>query len=201
MSGERSLGANRIGAAFFLSGFAALVYQVAWQRLLFIIVGVDIESITIIVSTFMLGLGVGAAIGGIMADRFPQRILVTFCLFEAFIAGYGSISAHLLISSGHLFSGLGHPAAAGLSFLLLLLPTMCMGATLPMLIANAFRTSGNVGVSTGTLYFINTLGAAAGSLAVGFFLLYWLDIGQTIRVAVGMNLTASAIVASALVWK
>src|SRR5882762_8848288 len=97
---ERSIGATRVAAAFFLSGFAALVYQVAWQRLLFVIVGVDIESITIIVSTFMLGLGVGAALGGIMADRFPQRILLTFCLFEAFIAGYGLISADLLVSSG-----------------------------------------------------------------------------------------------------
>lgn len=201
MNGQRSIGTTRIAMAFFLSGFAALVYQVAWQRLLFVVVGVDIESITIVVSTFMFGLGVGAALGGIMADRFPRRILLTFCIFEAVIAAYGLISADLLVSSSHLFSGLDRPAAALLSFTLLLLPTMCMGATLPMLIANAFRTSGNVGVSTGTLYFINTLGAATGSIAVGFFLLYWLDIRQTIGVAVGMNLAASAIVASALVWK
>jgi hypothetical protein len=60
MIGERSIEATRVAAAFFLSGFAAAVYQVAWQRLLFVIVGVDIESITIIVSTLMLGLGVGA---------------------------------------------------------------------------------------------------------------------------------------------
>lgn len=197
----RSIGAVRVAAAFFLSGFAALVYQVAWQRLLFVIVGVDIESITIIVSTFMLGLGVGAALGGIIADRFPQRILLTFCLFEGVIAAYGLISVDLLISSGHLFSGLDRPAAALLSFALLLLPTMCMGATLPMLIAHAFKTSGNVGMSTGTLYFINTLGAAIGAFAVGFFILYWLDIRQTVSVAAGMNLAASAIVATALVWR
>jgi predicted membrane-bound spermidine synthase len=187
--------------AFFLSGIAALVYQVTWQRLLFVIVGVDIESVTIVVSTFMFGLGVGAVLGGILADRFPRRILLAFCLFEAAIAAYGLISADLLVWSGHLFSGLDRPAAALLSFTLLLLPTLCMGATLPMLIANAFRSSGNVGVSTGTLYFINTLGATLGAIAVGFFLFYWFDVRQTIAIAAAMNLTASAIVASALVRK
>lgn len=67
-----------IAAAFFLSGFAALVYQLAWQRLLFVMVGVDIESVTIIVSTFMLGLGLGAVLGGWLADRWPTRILLAF---------------------------------------------------------------------------------------------------------------------------
>ena len=40
MGGERSIGTTRIAMAFFLSGIAALVYQVAWQRLLFVVVGV-----------------------------------------------------------------------------------------------------------------------------------------------------------------
>ena len=111
MKVEASLGTTRIAMAFFLSGFAALVYQVAWQRLLFVVVGVDIESVTIVVSTFMFGLGVGALLGGILADRFPQCILLAFCLFEAAIAAYGLVSADLLVWSGHLFSGLERPAA------------------------------------------------------------------------------------------
>ncbi len=57
-------------AVFFVSGGSALIYQVAWQRLLFSAFGVDIESITIVVSTFMLGLGCGALLGGQAADRF-----------------------------------------------------------------------------------------------------------------------------------
>lgn len=193
-----SVGAARIGAAFFLSGFAALVYQVAWQRLLFVVVGVDIESITIIVSTFMLGLGVGAAIGGVIADRFPRRILLVFCLFEAAIAAYGLISIDLLFASAHLFDQLSRPVAAALSFSLLLPPTVCMGATLPMLVAHAFKASRNVGVSTGTLYFINTLGAALGAFAVGFFMLYWLDLAQTVIVAVATNVASSGLIATGL---
>lgn len=195
---HKPIGALRIAAAFFLSGFAALVYQIAWQRLLFTIVGVDIESITIVVSSFMLGMGLGAILGGQLADRFPQRILLAFCICEALIAAYGLASVDLLMASAELFSGLARPAAAMLSFALLLPPTVCMGATLPMLIAQAFQHSRSVGVSTGTLYFINTLGAASGAFAIGFLLLYWLDIRQTVALAAGLNLAASLMVASAL---
>ena len=45
---------------FMISGTAALIYQICWQRLLFEGFGVDMESVTIVVSTFMLGLGLGA---------------------------------------------------------------------------------------------------------------------------------------------
>lgn len=187
-----------IAAAFFLSGFAALVYQLAWQRLLFVVVGVDIESVTIIVSTFMLGLGLGAVLGGWLADRWPARILLAFCLFEAAIALYGLGSVDLLQACAAAFAGLSRPAAAGLSFALLMLPTLCMGATLPMLVAHAWQRSGNVGESTGTLYFINTLGAACGAFAMGFLLLYWLDLRQVVWLAAGLNGTASLVVAATL---
>lgn len=195
------VGALRIATAFFLSGWSALVYQVAWQRMLFVVIGVDIESVTIVVSTFMLGLGVGAALGGNLADRYPSRVLLAFCLFEASIAAYGLISIDLLAWSGHWFSGTSGPAAATLSFALLLLPTVCMGATLPMLIAQAVRSSGNVGVSTGTLYFINTMGAALGAFAIGFLMLYWMDLRQAVSIAAAMNMAASATVATALIWR
>jgi len=187
-----------VAAAFFLSGFAALVYQLAWQRLLFVVVGVDIESVTIIVSTFMLGLGLGAVLGGQLADRWPRHILVAFCAFEALIALYGLASVDLLQTCAAMFAGLSRPAAAALSFALLILPTVCMGATLPMLVAHGWQHSGNVGVSTGTLYFINTLGAACGAFAIGFFLLYWLDLRQVVWIAAGLNACASSVVAMSL---
>ena len=57
---------NRLGFRLFLyslftvSGFAALVYQVVWQRSLYAIYGINVESVTMIVSAFMLGLGLGS---------------------------------------------------------------------------------------------------------------------------------------------
>jgi predicted membrane-bound spermidine synthase len=197
VAGNALLGATRVGIAFFLSGAAALIYQVVWQRLLFVVLGVDIESVTIVVSTFMLGLGLGAAFGGVLADRFPGRILLAFCLLEAGIALFGIFSVDIILATDGLAAGLGRGAAAALSFGLLVFPTLLMGATLPMLVAYSFRSSRNIGVSTGTLYALNTLGAALGALAVGFFLLYWLDLRQSARVAAFLNGTAAATIAGA----
>ena len=178
-------------APFFLSGFAALVYQICWQRLLFVAFGVDIESITIIVSTFMLGLGLGALLGGQLADRLPDRIIQLFALAETGIGLFGLFSPDLIEGVGELAIRSPLPVMAAANFFLLLIPTVLMGATLPMLVAFLVRTVGNVGVSIGGLYFINTMGAAAGALAVGFLLLYYFDLDTTIRGAAVVNFLVS----------
>ena len=179
-------------APFFLSGVAALIYQVCWQRLLFAAFGVDIESITIIVSTFMLGLGAGALVGGQLADRFPERIIALFALAEFGIGLFGLLSPTVIREVGRLTIEAPLPVIAAANFLLLLIPTVLMGATLPMLVAFLVRTIGNVGVSIGGLYFINTAGAAVGALAVGFLLLYYFDLDTTIYGAAGINFLVSA---------
>lgn len=178
-------------APFFLSGVAALIYQVCWQRLLFVAFGVDIESITIIVSTFMLGLGVGALLGGQLADRFPERIIELFALAEFGIGLFGLLSPYLIEVVGRLTIQHSLPVIAAANFLLLLVPTLLMGATLPMLVAFLVRAVGNVGVSIGGLYFVNTMGAAFGALAVGLLLLYYLDLNTTIYTAAGVNFLVS----------
>jgi spermidine synthase len=63
---------------FFASGFAALLYQIIWQRMLGFFSGVDVYSITITVSAFMAGLGCGSIAGGHLADRLSlkHRMLV-----------------------------------------------------------------------------------------------------------------------------
>lgn len=176
---------------FFLSGMAALVYQVSWQRLLFVAFGVDMESITIIVSTFMLGLGAGALLGGQLADRLPDRIILLFALAEAGIGLFGLFSPQLIDAVGTAFIRSPPLVMAAANFFLLLIPTVLMGATLPMLVAFVVRSVGNVGVSIGGLYFVNTAGAAAGALAVGFLLLYYFDLHATIRGAAVVNFLVS----------
>ena len=61
---------SSLAGIFFISGFSALIYQICWQRLLFTGFGIDLTSITVIVSVFMAGLGIGAFFGGRIADRF-----------------------------------------------------------------------------------------------------------------------------------
>jgi predicted MFS family arabinose efflux permease len=78
---------------FFGSGFAALLYQIAWQRMLFGWYGVDLDSVvSAIISVFMLGLGVGALLGGWLADRFHGDRIFVFSLIELLIGIVGLFS-------------------------------------------------------------------------------------------------------------
>src|ERR1700719_747664 len=71
---------------FFFSGMPALIYQIEWQRVLFAIYGVNAESVAVIVSAFMLGLGLGSLVGGRLPARFPRYGVLLFGLAELGIA-------------------------------------------------------------------------------------------------------------------
>src|SRR6266542_57643 len=81
---------------FLVSGFAALIYQIVWQRVLFTAFGVNIESITIIVAVFMFGLGVGSLVGGRLSRRFPQHLPQLFLVCEIAIGLFGLGSLPLI---------------------------------------------------------------------------------------------------------
>ena len=81
---------------FLISGFAALIYQIVWQRALFTAYGVNIESITVIVSLFMFGLGLGALAGGILVKKFPERAAQFFLACEIGIGLFGVFSLPLI---------------------------------------------------------------------------------------------------------
>lgn len=177
---------RQLALLFFLSGTAALTYQVAWQRKLFSAIGVDVVSVSIIVSTFMLGLGVGAVIGGFVADR-RANLVTWFSGIELGIGIFGFCSTFVI---GWLSTNL--PTASLLSISLfslavLLIPTTLMGATLPILVIHIDRTIGSIGISTGLLYFANTLGGAFGALATGFVLFDRATLTQATYIAAGIN--------------
>lgn len=172
---------------FFISGFSALIYQVSWQRLLFTNIGVDLSSITVIISVFMVGLGIGAYFGGRLADKFSQRVIVLFCIAEACIGLFGFASYHLILGVGNLLVTANLWQVALMNFILLLLPTFMMGATLPLLTFFFNQKIQNIGESIGTLYFYNTMGAALGSLGTGFILYNHLTLSQTIYLAACLN--------------
>jgi len=185
---------SRIIALFVVSGAAALIYQVCWQRMLFEGFGVDIESVTIIVSAFMLGLGLGSLAGGELADRYPHRLIASFAVIELCTAAFGFCSPTLIHAAGRFAVDHSLLEIGLVNFGLLLVPTTMMGATLPILVAHAVRMYGNVGVSVGTLYFANTLGAALGAALTGFVALHYLGLTSTIYVAALLNVGVSAAV-------
>lgn len=176
---------------FFLSGFAALLYQVAWQRELFAWYGVDLDSVSTIVSVFMLGLGVGAMLGGWLADRFAQRRILTFSLVELTLGLFGFFSLYIIDGVGALVGADSLLRLVVLTFLVFIVPTCAMGATLPLLVTELIEITDNVGFSTGTLYFINTLGAAVGALIGGLFLLSLYGLDGIVGIAAALNLSVS----------
>jgi predicted membrane-bound spermidine synthase len=182
-----------LSSLFFASGVAALVYQVAWQRILFAAFGADLESVTIVVAAFMLGLGLGALLGGWAADLWPKRRLTLFALSEAGIGLFGLCSPALLFWAGERFALWPLAGIAMVNFLLVLIPTLLMGATLPILIAYVAQIWRHVGSATGHLYAINTLGAAMGSLIAGFWLFRHLTLNEAIWVAACINLCAAVL--------
>ena len=187
---------------FFLSGFPALLYQIVWQRTLFAIYGVNIESVTVVVSAFMLGLGLGSLAGGRISRNPSAPLLPLFGAIELGIAAYGLASLPLFHAVARFTAGAPPLQTGLLSFALVLVPTVLMGATLPLLVAQLVRFSGNVGRSVGALYFVNTLGSAVACFVAALVTMPYLGMSGSVRVAAALNiLVGSAILLLQFRWR
>jgi predicted membrane-bound spermidine synthase len=176
---------------FLLSGFAALLYQIVWQRALYAIYGINIESVTMVVTAFMLGLGVGSLVGGVVSKDAKRPVLLYFSLVELGIGVFGMASLAVFYAVGNVTLGMGPLPTFIVTFLLVLVPTVLMGSTLPLLVAHLVRENKNVGKSVGTLYFVNTLGSAFASAASVLFILGKAGQAGSIRISALLNVTVS----------
>jgi predicted membrane-bound spermidine synthase len=176
---------------FLLSGFAALLYQIVWQRALYAIYGINIESVTMVVTAFMLGLGLGSLAGGVVSKDAGRPVLLYFSLVELGIGIFGIVSLSIFHAVGNVTLGMSAFATFLVTFLLVLFPTVLMGSTLPLLVAHLVRANKNVGRSVGTLYFVNTLGSAFASAASVLFILGKAGQSGSVRIAALLNLTVS----------
>ena len=188
-------------AAFFASGAAALIYQVAWQRILALETGVGIYSIALIVAAFLAGLGIGSELGGRLSVRLDNRsALRAFAAVELAIGLFGVASSTiyydwLYVRLGWLY---GVPWRAALLDLLGLgLPTALMGMSLPFLV-RAMVVEGRVAPRTiGLLYAVNLVGASAGALLTPWILIRFLGIAGALKVAAAANLAAGVVALAA----
>src|SRR5574340_74449 len=132
-----------VGLLFFLSGAAALVYQVAWQRILALHSGVGLYSVTMIVAAFMAGLGLGSHLGGLASARVESRTALRFFAFlEIGIGLFGAASPFIYYDWLYpVASRLPSPSWQGglLHFLALMPPTTLMGMSLPFLVRAMVR--------------------------------------------------------------
>ena len=176
-----------LGVVFFLSGVPALLYQLCWQRMLFTLYGVNIESITVVVSAFMLGLGLGSLAGGRLTRRGGVPPLLLFCALEFAIAAFGLASPSVFGWVGEVTLGASLLTTALLSFSLVVFPTVLMGASLPLLVAHLLRRSKNMGRAVGLLYFVNTLGSAAACFLATWLTFPRFGLSGTILIAALLN--------------
>jgi len=179
---------------FLISGFAALIYQVVWQRSLFTAFGVNIESITVIVSIFMFGLGIGALVGGLLSRLFPSVLPQLFLAFEIVTGIFGIISLPLIKKISDVAVHGSIPEVSLAMYALLSIPTMLMGATLPVLVTYLHRYLRNVGKSVGILYFMNTIGSAIACFVTVDILFVFFGQQVSVFVAALCNFTVGILV-------
>jgi len=180
--------------AFLLSGAAALVYQVSWQRILALPSGIGIYSIAMIVGAFMAGLGLGSALGGVLSVRLSRRrALEAFALLELGVGAFGMVSCHLFYDWLYLRGEWLYvtPLRTGVAhFLSLIVPTGLMGMSLPFLTRALVRDAPGAGRTIGYLYSINLLGAALGAVATPWLLVRYLGLPGATAVAAAFNVVA-----------
>jgi len=187
-------------ACFFLSGFAALLYQTVWTRQFAFVFGTADLAVATVLAAYMGGLALGAAVAARWAVVTPRPLLaygllelviaVSALLVPIAIRGSTALAVLVFGSGDAPPSATGSALAAfylGAAFVILLVPTTCMGATLPLLARVSVRRDEEVGGRVGTLYAVNTAGAVAGTVVAAFVLLPSLGLMRTVVVGVVVN--------------
>ena len=169
---------RRVLWSFALAGCAALSYEVIWTRALTFFVGNSTYAFSAMLTTFLCGLALGSALVARISDR-SGNVLALLGALQVGIGVYGILTIAIL---GRLFYGLDGwwegfsnaywGAPLGLTFLktfvVILPPTLCMGATFPLVSRIVVHGPQTVGRGVGTAYACNTLGAIAGAWVSGF---------------------------------
>lgn len=190
-----------VAALFFLSGACTLVYQVVWVRMLIVVFGVSVFAVSTVLTAFMAGLALGSVLFGRVADS-RGRGLRIYAILELGIGLFSLAFPWILTGLDDVHTALyqlleGRPmmfalARFALSFLILLPPTILMGGTLPALCRFAVRHLSAAGWQLGSLYSINTAGAALGCFAAAFYLMEHLGVRGTVFAAAAANLAIAA---------
>jgi spermidine synthase len=191
----------RFGLIFAASGAAALIYEVAWTRLLTLQVGHGVAAASTVLAAFMGGLALGSAAGGRVAARLtPLAALKGYAALELGIALLALILPLELRALDPLLERAYADGAGGAAFvvlrvsaslLLLSVPAAAMGATFPTASRWFVQHAGDAAREAGALYAMNTVGAAIGAALAGFVLLPAVGLSGATWVGVLLNVVAA----------
>lgn len=200
-----------VAACFFVSGFAALLYETVWLRQFAILLGTSEQALAVVLASYMGGLASGSLVASRIVNSI-RRPLMTYGVLEfgialaALFVPFGISLASSLQAS--LFGGQPNPPAAGsltqalfclaTSLGLILIPTSLMGATLPLLARHVVTKDDQIGPRIGLLYAINTAGAVVGTLCAAFYCLPNFGLARTTWIGVAANILVFGLVLLAL---
>ena len=199
MKATKNIKFTLIALLFILSGVAGLVYQVVWFKHLSYFLGNTTYSQSIVLATFMGGLAIGAWWWGKKADG-SKNALKLFAWLEVGIAVYCFLYMPIFEGVKSLFISLvksqGWASDSGIvlslkfivSALTMLIPTILMGGTLPVLVRYLSDRISEVGKNVSILYFINSLGAVIGTVLAGFYLLQTIGLRATVYTGATLDL-------------
>jgi spermidine synthase len=189
---------------FFLSGFSSLVYQVVWTRMAFASFGIIAPVLSVVISVFMLGLSLGAWLGGrsvnALTTKTRSSAIVFYMLIELVIGMSAfavpmlfDLGEQVLLSAGQMDS-FRYLSLSALVLGFSILPwCVCMGATFPFMMAYVREQDRQNNESFSFLYLANVLGAMSGTLVTALVLVEFFGFKQTLCIAAGGNFTIAVI--------
>lgn len=189
---------------FGVAGFAALLTQVAWIRALILVIGGSVYAFTITLASFLAGIGLGSLLftrfiaspggwlnrfqlDGRMAQAALLALLISLTLLLGlpligqlpgwFLSGYSSLKDNFSLFQSYVFL---------LSFSIMILPTLFMGALFPLVTVIWTRSADRAGRGVGVAYAVNATGTILGALLGGLFILPWLGVHYSVQLAAGL---------------
>jgi spermidine synthase len=188
------------GLIFLLSGAAGLADEILWFRMLTTVFGASAPALAATTGAFMAGLAAGSALASRLRLH-PRRAVFVYAVLECLIACAALMMPWALRMLGGLPDLAGAPGEqpwlrGGIRFvtvfLLLLIPTGLMGATVPVITMAVPKLQRSAGRGFGWLYGMNTLGAVVGALLTGFVWIPALGMTSTLRLGASLNFLAAA---------
>ncbi len=181
-----------IWLAALLSGGAAIAYEVCWSRALVVPLGNSADATGMVLAGFMIGIAAGAWGAGAVADR-VRSPLRWYALAELLLAGFAVAAPWVIARLDRLPAGPGSAWRLGAAGLLIVVPCLSMGSSMPLLVRSLSAAGGTLRTRIGLTYGWNTAGAAIGSILTGFWGLPALGIRQSSAVAATASLAAAVL--------
>ena len=191
-------------AGFALSGFAALLYQVVWIHALVLVIGVSVYAFSTVLTLFLAGIGLGSllvgrfytfrGIGHGLKLAFYLQLVIALSAIASlpliselpilFVIGWEKTHQSFFLFQGYMFM---------LAGLVILLPTLLLGALFPLISGIWSHCRGAVGQGIGEAYGANAMGTIAGSAIGGLFILGWLGMEHSIWLASGVSVAVAGL--------